>query len=258
MLNIEQIKNELLSGNFISGVHYFEEADSTNSFAKSQAGDDILVIAEYQIAGKGRYERMWESEKGLNLTFTLKKKLDIPVEKIPFVNFFFSYYIYEVIKELLEQKNINSSPLVIKWPNDILYDNKKLCGVLVESNLTRKEFIVGIGINVNQKIFTRIYNALSIGSIVNAEIDRSGLLLSLINRFSSSISYLHNTDEKLFRQWKAATNIIGKSVIFNSNEEQNRFAKVVDLLMDGGIKLLINGQESTFYSGEIRITLIGN
>lgn len=258
MLDITRIRKALLGGTFISAVHYFDEVDSTNSFARTNAEDNALIIAEYQNAGKGRHERIWESEKGQNLTFTLKKKLELSAHKIPYINFFFSYYIYEIIKEFLEQNNVSASLLAIKWPNDILYDNKKICGVLVESNLNKKEFIIGIGINLNQRMFMRIYNAVSLNTITNCEVNGTSFLINLIGRFDKNLNKLAFPDNGLFTQWRNATNIIGKSVVFNSSDVQNKFANVIDLHEDGGIKLLINGEEQLFYSGEIKITLIGN
>lgn len=258
MLDIELINKKLWGNIFTKKIYYFEEVDSTNLFAKTIADDDALIIAEYQSTGKGRHERTWESDKGANLTFTIKKKLDIKNEDIPFINFFFSSYIYDALKKYLAENNINTSPLNIKWPNDILYDNKKICGVLIESVLNRKEFIIGIGINMNQAEFSQNHNAVSLSSIAGHKIDITAFLIDMMILFDKNFSRLNEVDGKLYEKWKNSTDIIGKSVVFNSHDLQNKFGNVIDLQRDGGIKLLINGSEEVYFSGEIKITLIGN
>jgi BirA family transcriptional regulator, biotin operon repressor / biotin---[acetyl-CoA-carboxylase] ligase len=259
LLDIDLIEKELLNNTFISEIYYFEEIDSTNSFAKSLAGkDNIMVIAEYQKSGKGRYERIWESEKGNNLTFSIKKTFELNHDDIPSINFYFSYFVYETIKDYLEENNISASLLNIKWPNDILYDNKKLCGVLIESNIEKHEFTIGIGINLNQQKFNPEYNATSIKNIINHTVDVSSFLAGLIFKIDKNLGLLSPVNNILYTKWKNASNLIGKSVVFNSMDNLNKYGNVIDLQRNGGIKLLINGEEIVYYSGDIKITLIGN
>lgn len=259
MINLELANKELVGNTFVTRIYYFDETDSTNNFAKNAGEDDnIIVISEFQRSGKGRYEREWESEKGSNLTFSIKKKFDIKPSEISFINFYFSYFVYETIKEYLEERNISSSQLNIKWPNDILYDSKKICGLLIESNMGKNEFIIGIGINLNQRSFSAGLNAESLYNITGSRVDVTAFLVRLIGKINDNLPMLSPVNECLFEKWKNSTELIGKSVVFNVNDKLNKFGNVIDLQRDGGIRLLISGEEMVYYSGEIKITLIGN
>ncbi len=259
MLDIDLIKRELLNNTFISNIYYFEEIDSTNNFAKSLKDEDnVIVISEYQSSGKGRHERIWESEKEKNLTLSIRKKFDIKHSDVSFINFYFSYFIYETIKDYLEENNVNSSLLNIKWPNDILYGEKKLCGMLVESNIEKGEFTIGLGININQENFNPEYNAISIFNITKQQADISAFLISLMRKIDKNLGLLSPVNEILFTKWKSASSLIGRRVIFNMGNSDSKLGNVIDLQKDGGIKLMINGEEIVFYSGDIKITLTGN
>ena len=130
MLNINLIRERLEGKTFINEIYYRAEIDSTSSFAKQSPRDNLLVLADYQTKGKGRYDRNWESEKGSNLMFSVKKKFSIKNSETPYINFYFTYHIYCAIKSYLEKNNIDELPLYIKWPNDILIDEKKVVGIL--------------------------------------------------------------------------------------------------------------------------------
>ncbi len=161
MLNIEKLNLYSGKSGFISKVYYSEEIDSTNAYAKSFENEtDLMVISDFQTRGLGRMERKWESEKGKNLTFTIKKHFSIKPENIQAVNFYFSYFLLAYVKDfILKNKKINIPypEIFIKWPNDIYINNDKIAGILIESSLnggTIESTVVGIGLNINQEIFT--------------------------------------------------------------------------------------------------------
>lgn len=258
MLKPDLIKEQIRGKTFISEVIYLDETESTNSYAKCISGDGILVITDHQTSGRGRFERAWESEKGSNLTFTIKKTFDLSSQDIPLINFYFTLCVYEVIREFIDEAGANSALLQLKWPNDLMYDSKKLCGLLIESNPAKKEFILGMGINVNQEKFPAELNAVSLCDVTGTKTDLSDMLIKLVKKIDVNLPLLLGSQEQIYIKWKNANNLIGKSVIFNSSEESNKFGNVIDLQRDGGIKLAINEQECVYYSGEIKITLIGS
>jgi BirA family biotin operon repressor/biotin-[acetyl-CoA-carboxylase] ligase len=258
LLNIDLIRSCLIGKTFVGEICYLEEMNSTNDRAKESAGDNLLVLTDFQTKGKGRYGRVWESERGSNVTLSIKKKFDVEPGDESLINFYFSYFVYDTIRELLNEHNVNTSPLNIKWPNDILYEGKKISGLLIESTHGKNEYVTGIGINVNQETFIPEYNAVSLSGIVNRKLDTTSLIIRLIENIDKNLGSLSTSVDDLFVKWKSANNLIGKSVIFNSGSILNKYGNVIDLQRNGGIKLLINGKESTFYSGEIKITLIGS
>ena len=131
--------------------HYihFEEIDSTNNYLKNsyQLLDNFtFVTADYQSKGKGRNDRVWESSKGLNITFSIL----IKDSKLLEVSTILSLMTAVELAKLLERYDIDN--VSIKWPNDVLIGDKKVCGILLEGQLPNY-LVIGVGLNVNQKEF---------------------------------------------------------------------------------------------------------
>ena len=129
---------------------------STNDYLKELLKNDKLTNGQLvntpnQTAGRGQLSNKWESEKFKNLTFSVGLiELDFPVINQFQLNIISSL---AVVKTLIDCFNIKAS---IKWPNDILIDDKKVAGILIETtlkNLTINSAIIGIGLNVNQSNF---------------------------------------------------------------------------------------------------------
>lgn len=260
MLNLEKLNLYSGKNSFISKIYFFEEIDSTNAFAKSLENEtDLLVISDFQTKGFGRMNRKWESEKGKNLTFTIKKRFNIKPENIQAVNFFFSYFLVAYIKDFIlknKKSNIPYPEIFLKWPNDILLNSKKISGLLIENNINSSEFCIGIGINLNQVIFPEELNACSLREFLDKEIDITDFLIGLTRVFESNIDLLLiGNYDLIYKLWKNSTNLIGKEIFFVCDDKDVNKGKVIDLLKDGGIKIEQNSQNSTFYSGEIKIQL---
>lgn len=135
-------------------VIYYDETDSTNNRAK-EAGNNkephgTLFVADMQMAGKGRRGRVWKSPSGSSIYMTILLYPDISPVKAPQLTLIMAIAVAEGIREVtgLETK--------IKWPNDIVVNGKKICGILTEMS-TEIDYInhvvIGIGINVNMESF---------------------------------------------------------------------------------------------------------
>jgi len=130
-----------------------EEVDSTNSYVSLHAGelDDMtMVVAHSQTAGRGQRGNSWESEPGLNLTFTLFAKR-LPVA--PAEQFAISEAVALAVADYLQSEGIAAE---VKWPNDIYVDNRKISGILIEHALmgsSLEQTRIGVGLNVNQEVF---------------------------------------------------------------------------------------------------------
>lgn len=132
------------------------ECPSTNTLAAemSQAGDGgegTVVITHHQTLGRGQRGNTWESGKGLNLTFSLiLHPVFLRVTDQFQLNKAVALAVHDVLKKYVE-------PVRVKWPNDIMIGDKKVCGILIENLLAGEKLsrsIVGIGLNVNQKEFS--------------------------------------------------------------------------------------------------------
>lgn len=260
MLNLEKLNLYSGKSGFISKVYYLEEIDSTNAYAKSLENEtDLLAISDFQTRGFGRMERKWESEKGKNLTFTIKKHFNIEPENVQAVNFYFSYFLLAYVRDFIlknKKAHIPYPDIYIKWPNDILFNSKKISGLLIEDNINKGEFCIGIGINLNQDTFAKELNAYSLKEFLNEEIDITDFLIGLIRVYEENIGLLMKGKyDLIYKLWKNGNNLIGKEIFFICNEHDVNKGKIIDLLKDGGIKIEQNNQNLTFYSGEIKLQL---
>ncbi len=132
------------------------ECPSTNTLAAElshtgQAPEGTVIITHHQTAGRGQRGNTWQSGKGLNLTFSLVLH---PVFLTAIQQFQLNKSVALAIHDVVQK--YTEDPVRIKWPNDILIGHKKVCGVLIENQLTGDKLsrsIVGIGLNVNQADF---------------------------------------------------------------------------------------------------------
>ena len=128
---------------------HFQEIDSTNTYLKNTyklLSDFTFVSADYQSCGKGRNDRTWTSEPGENLMFSFLIKNEKLIKQSPIISLLSAIEVAKVI-ETYKIKHVS-----IKWPNDVLIGDKKVCGILAEGQLP-EYMVVGIGLNVNQKVF---------------------------------------------------------------------------------------------------------
>ena len=229
-------------------IIHIEETDSTNRWLKAHGEGTMVVVADYQTAGKGCGTNSWESERGKNLTFSmLIHPTDIPASQ--------QFRITEVVSvalcEVLEQYIGDVS---IKWPNDIYMGDKKICGVLIENRLQGNvivDSIIGIGLNVNQTAFVSdAPNPVSLRQLLGREIDREALLhdfLETLETVSSSETTYSAYRNKLFR--------MGKQAVFS--DETGRFEGTIqDVETDG--RLLIKdlaGQERRYAFKEVQFVI---
>ena len=132
-----------------------DETDSTNHYLaqlcdREPISEYTTVRADYQTAGKGQRGNTWESEKGKNLLFSF---VLYPTFLKAHRQFLLSQLTALAVKETLE---LWTDDIRIKWPNDIYWKGKKICGMLIENELSAEGIarsIIGIGLNVNQEIF---------------------------------------------------------------------------------------------------------
>jgi len=167
-------------------IIHITETDSTNRWlsdlSEAEREADIVVATDYQTAGRGCGTNRWESLRGQNLLFSI---LAHPTAILARQQFAVSIITALAITDALA-KHIDEG-LSIKWPNDIYWHDRKLCGILIENRLSGdwlRESIIGVGLNVNQKaFFSDAPNPVSLFQITGQETDRNGLLSEVVEAF---------------------------------------------------------------------------
>jgi BirA family biotin operon repressor/biotin-[acetyl-CoA-carboxylase] ligase len=167
--------------------------DSTNSFLKEMAQSSSLenytvIVAKEQTKGRGQMGTSWLSEANKNLLCSVFVRFDsFLIKNQVLVNYAVSIAIVNVLNKYKLPK------LAIKWPNDILSSNKKMCGLLIENVMQKDEIkssIIGIGLNVNQVNFPVNFNATSILKETKKETNIDELLNELLAELKIQISYI--------------------------------------------------------------------
>jgi BirA family biotin operon repressor/biotin-[acetyl-CoA-carboxylase] ligase len=172
-------------------IHQFEELKSTNSHAfelarLGQIFDREIIVAASQKSGRGRKDRKWESPIG-NLYFSLVLQPKTALEKIPQISFLAIVALRLAIEKIAPQNSVKN-----KWPNDLLIDEKKIAGILLESEMQNNEarfVILGIGVNLISNPENTIFPA---GNLKNfgIKISPENLLKNFLDEF-----------EKIYQNW---------------------------------------------------------
>lgn len=234
-------------------VIHIDETDSTNRWLRDNPplfgnnpalldnkgrllgkNDCVVVVADYQTAGKGCGTNSWESERGKNLIFSmLIHPTDVPANEQFRITEITSVAMCETLQRY-GCKNVS-----IKWPNDIYVGDKKICGMLIENRLQGsaiKDCIIGIGLNVNQHEFlSDAPNPVSLYQILGHETDREALLQAFLDAFDStynSKTTCSTYKEMLYRK--------GKDSLYRDKTTCFK-ATLTDVLPDG--RLLLVDQE---------------
>ena len=194
-------------------IYHFNSLTSTQDKAKEFSKknlENIVVIADGQTKGRGRFKRKWHSSKeGLWMSILVKPK---NIEKLQYLTFAAAICVVKSIKKIVKIKTD------IKWPNDVLYKNKKLCGILTEGIFGKENFVVvGIGLNLNQTNFpSEIKNlATSLKIIKKTSFDKNEFANVIVGEFFNFYEnfYSKNKFDKIMAEWKKYCNTIGKSVL---------------------------------------------
>ncbi len=191
--------------------------DSTNSYlkglsAKNEVPDCTIVMADYQTKGRGQMGTNWVSEEGKNLMFSLFKKIEcLHSDEQFYISIATSLAIFKALKQF------QIPELKIKWPNDILSANQKICGILIETIIKSnkiKAAIIGVGLNVNQTNFPGVINASSLKQITGILFDRDEILNRIISQIETHVNLVckgkfrelrSEYEQYLFRKDKPST-----------------------------------------------------
>jgi BirA family biotin operon repressor/biotin-[acetyl-CoA-carboxylase] ligase len=240
-------------------LFYFKDTPSTNDIAKELASTGAeagtVVISEKQSNGRGRLSRRWISPEG-GLWFSIILKPRIKPNELFKLTFLTAVV---VVRTLRKQFKLNAQ---IKWPNDVLINGKKVCGILSEliTNLSSliSSVIVGIGINANIDLNilpNHLRSAVtSLHSELNKEIDREAFLCALLLEFEN---YYHLLIDRGFAsilgEWKEFNCILNAYVEIVSLDRTIK-GQAVDIAKDGALLIkLENGSVQRVVAGDVKL-----
>ncbi len=231
----------------------FDIIDSTNTYIKNnyQSLDNMtFVSAKNQTNGRGRNQRIWKSEDGRNLLFSLLLSKQKYIEQYKAISILSAYTVLEV----LEDYGINAS---IKWPNDVYVNDSKICGILLEAvtKETVECLIVGIGINVNQKVFEGEYlhRPTSLSIELNKDIGLDEFKLKVYTMLENNLNELINGKD-FYEAVKKADYLRDKEV-YAVIDNLKRRIRVIGINEDYSLKIEYDNITRDIESGEITFHL---
>ena len=186
-------------------IYYHDVTGSTNNDAKrcGEEGDPhgTVVVADIQSAGKGRRGRGWQTLSGTALAFTILLRPEFAPDKASMVTLVMALSVAEAVEDVLE--GVGNAVTTIKWPNDIVLNKKKICGMLTEMTMTPdmheiQYIVVGAGINVNNASPEEFEEeiratATSLKIETGRQINRAGLLEKILLRFEENYAIFLKT-----------------------------------------------------------------
>jgi len=240
-----------------------EETDSTNNYLTllCEEHDDIAefttISAEYQTAGKGQRGNSWEGEAGANLLFSM---VTYPRFVEARRQFLLSQIISLSIKDALD---CHITDVSIKWPNDIYWKDKKICGILIENVLDGNGMarcIAGVGLNVNQTAFlSDAPNPVSLKQITGKEVDRHALLtdILLFSKHYYDELKLHGEDCATQLAQKYDQSLYRREGIFPFKDKDGTFeASILRVEPEGRLILLdSDGRERGYLFKEVQFII---
>lgn len=259
-----------LSGLPLGGVRYFQSTGSTNDdaarWAQEGCPDLSLVVADEQTAGRGRYGRTWITPAGSSLAFSL---ILLPPFKDANVMLgrFTALGAVAVCETLRAEYGLNA---LIKWPNDVLLNDRKVCGVLAEAQWagnSLRAVVLGVGVNVDAESVSESIlpaaglnvPATSIETELGRRADRLGFLRSVLGSMLQWRTRLASPE--FLQHWEDALAYLGEWVqilpgtgLGQGDELDFQEGEVLGLTQEGNLRLRTrNGEILTVRAGEIRL-----
>jgi len=220
----DELQSELTTRCLGRRLHLFNRISSTNEFAKRiarrGAPEGTLVLADAQSSGRGRHGRRWESPADRGLWFSFIMRSDATIKQLGLLPLLVGAVIVEELENMLGRR------FQVKWPNDVLYEGQKICGILCEAQFTPPKIdyvVAGIGVNVNQSAYefppALRGQAQSLAMVVQKPLDRKALLVNLLQGIDRTFFSTDKLSVEKLRVWKKACAEIGKTITLRHGRE---------------------------------------
>ena len=239
---------------------YLDSVGSTNNYLAEHADLDSLaegtaILTYDQHDGKGQLDRVWTMNSGQDLAISYLVRPGLRPADLFTLNKAVGLAVHSVISELV------SGETKLKWPNDVLVNDKKVAGILIEPTWQGgqcKQVIVGIGINVNGDFSSFPFSATSLREIMGMEISQMDVV-SCLNKHMTihHHAFAQNSTQVLAEKYDNLLYGSGQEVKYSTKDTLGSFGKVVGVDGLGRIVLQTKERQVAFSHGEIEIDYLG-
>jgi len=237
---------------------FLHEVESTNTYAMNLLRnvnpiEGTIVYTDNQTQGKGQRGALWTSKIGQNMTVSvILKPQFLSIDNTFYLSKISALAVYDVLTDIL----VNSQyDIKIKWPNDILVNQRKIAGILIENNFTTHSIqysVIGVGLNINQQEFGDFERAaISLKLLLNEDIDRKMVMELFFQKLEKW--YLKLKEQKFDLIDKTYLNYLfgmGQIIDFEDSQKNKFKGKVVGVSRDG--KLQIENSDLTVKNFDIK------
>ena len=236
---------------------YFPTLESTNDYAKELVKENpvhgTLIVADTQTAGKGRRGRVWQSPENTAIAMSLCVEPQLSTDKISGLTLVAALAVAEAIFKMTGEK------VQIKWPNDIVLNGRKICGILTELCFRREVYavIVGIGINVNTECFPEEIQeiASSLKRETGKVVSRERLIVEVLKYFEEFYASYEKTGNLALLKTKYENMLANKDQEVLVLDPIMQYKGVAKGITDSGNLVVVceDGSEKEVYSGEVSV-----
>jgi BirA family biotin operon repressor/biotin-[acetyl-CoA-carboxylase] ligase len=200
---VDTVQGILETDRFGRPVRGFASVGSTNTeaaaWAEEGAVEGSVVVTEYQSEGRGRHGRTWDAPKGQNLMFSVVLRPSLPPDQFGLITIAASVAVAEAVEAFVEPHRPT-----LKWPNDVLLEGRKTCGMLLESSLSGAQdhvVVLGVGLNVNQTTFPDALadTATSLRLTAGRTVPRAPLFARLLHALERRYDAIQHGDDATVR-----------------------------------------------------------
>ncbi len=219
----------------------YESVPSTNTevarLAAEGAAEGLAIVADEQTAGRGRLQRAWSSTKGAGLYFSILLRPNLALDRWPLLTFVAALATGDA---LLEASQVQTD---IKWPNDLLANERKICGILAEAieTPTGRAVVLGIGINLTNQAFPpELMNAAtSVANESGRSPERESILAALLNALARWYSLLQEPEgaEKIVAAWSSRSSYASGKLVQVTNGDETLQGLTRGIENDGALRL---------------------
>ncbi|MBN2755403.1 MAG: biotin--[acetyl-CoA-carboxylase] ligase [Candidatus Goldbacteria bacterium] len=191
-MNIKPIK-AVLRNKLLNNVIVFDTIDSTNNYLlKNSNPSGTVAVAAVQKSGKGKHGAAWVSARGgLWFSFIIHQKIKMP--------FLFVILSSVAVADTLKSYGVKPE---IKWPNDVLVNGRKVCGILIENDSYNGRIVTGVGVNLNNRIPAgKGINAVSLSKLAGGKIDIDEFFCDVLKRIDKNLAGIKTGRAHLVSRW---------------------------------------------------------
>jgi BirA family transcriptional regulator, biotin operon repressor / biotin---[acetyl-CoA-carboxylase] ligase len=237
-----------------SKVIHLESCDSTMDEARARAREGAphltTIWAETQTAGRGRQGRVWQSQAGYGLYFTVISRIKLEPQRFGLIPLLAGAILCSSVRDLT---GVQAS---LKWPNDLLApDHRKLAGILVEQDVKSASFLIGMGLNIRAQPFDMPAASLEefCTDQLNSSVDRVALLLEVLARLHDQL--LEVNPERTLELWQSQQNMLGQAVKITHMDGSSFSGTALEITTGGALRVQTPTGIREVSSGEVSLRL---